>query len=249
MREIPTKIVINPEYKRFEDFVRQVPAIFSTEGRVIYKIRNEIRVFVVDGVELNVKRYKVPIFINRFIYRFFRQSKAQRAYEYALQLLSRKIETASPVAYILYQKNGLLGDSYFVSLQSSGETLYQVGKDPVGLNEDVFRALGTYVANLHENGVYHADLSPGNILFERKKDHVEFCLLDINRMSFAPVSLKKGCANFARLWGNETAFHLMAETYAATRGFDKKECLRWILYYRNRFWKKYAKKRKIEFEL
>ena len=41
----------------------------------------------------------------------------------------------------------------------------------------------------------------------------------------------------------------MAETYAESRHFDEAECLRWILYYRNRFWKKYALKHEIEFEL
>ncbi len=49
--------------------------------------------------------------------------------------------------------------------------------------------------------------------------------------------------------GTEAAFRLMAETYAESRHFDKAECLRWILYYRNRFWKKYALKHEIEFEL
>ena len=48
------KEVINPAYGRFEDFVRRVPRIFSEEGKTIYKARNEIKVFEVDGVELNV---------------------------------------------------------------------------------------------------------------------------------------------------------------------------------------------------
>ena len=79
------KEIINPAYGRFEDFVRRVPRIFSEEGKTIYKARNEIKVFEVDGVELNVKRYRVPLLINRVIYRFFRQPKAVRAYEYALR--------------------------------------------------------------------------------------------------------------------------------------------------------------------
>ncbi|UQT33368.1 hypothetical protein M5E82_18220 [Parabacteroides distasonis] len=54
------KEIINPAYGRFEDFVRRVPRIFSEEGKTIYKARNEIKVFEVDGVELNVKRYRIP---------------------------------------------------------------------------------------------------------------------------------------------------------------------------------------------
>lgn len=64
------KEIINPAYGRFEDFVRRVPRIFSEEGKTIYKARNEIKVFEVDGVELNVKRYRIPLLINRVIYRF-----------------------------------------------------------------------------------------------------------------------------------------------------------------------------------
>ena len=105
------------------------------------------------------------------------------------------------------------------------------------------------MAKLHEAEVYHADFSPGNVLYDRTEEGVKFSLIDINRMHFGPVSLKRGCANFSRLWGREAAFRLMAETYAESRHFDKAECLRWILYYRNRFWKRYALKHEIEFEL
>ena len=93
------KEIINPAYGRFEDFVRRVPRIFSEEGKTIYKARNEIKVFEVDGVELNVKRYRVPLLINRVIYRFFRQPKAVRAYEYALRLVAKGFETPAPIAY------------------------------------------------------------------------------------------------------------------------------------------------------
>lgn len=70
MKRFRMQEVINPAYRRFEDFVRRVPRIFSEEGKTIYKARNEIKVFEVDGVELNVKRYRVPHLINRVIYRF-----------------------------------------------------------------------------------------------------------------------------------------------------------------------------------
>lgn len=240
---------INPEYQRFADFARRVPLIFNKEGRTIYKARNEIKVFEVDGVELNVKQYKVPIWINRVIYTFFRQAKAVRAYEYALRLVSKGIETPAPVAYILFWKNGLLDQSYFISLQSSYEMLYEVGQHPVEENGDIFRALGMYVAGLHNIGVYHEDFSPGNVLFQRTSQGIKFSLIDINRMRFGPVSLRSGCANFARLWGREEAFRVMARSYAEARHVDVEKCTRWVLHYRNRFWKRYALKHEIEFEL
>lgn len=96
------KEIINPAYGRFEDFVRRVPRIFSEEGKTIYKARNEIKVFEVDGVELNVKRYRIPLLINRVIYRFFRQPKAVRAYEYALRLVAKGFETPAPICLLSF---------------------------------------------------------------------------------------------------------------------------------------------------
>ena len=182
------KEVINPAYGRFEDFVRRVPRIFSEEGKTIYKARNEIKVFEVDGVELNVKRYRVPLLINRVIYRFFRQPKAVRAYEYALRLVAKGFETPAPIAYVLFREKGLLGYSYFISLQSSYKTLYKVGQRPVEENEDIFRALGTYMAKLHEAEVYHADFSPGNVFLDRyKPDVFRACLAETRMREFLPL--------------------------------------------------------------
>lgn len=243
------KVIINPEYRRFEEFVNRVPSIFPKEGKTIYKSRNEIKVFTVDGIEINVKRYKVPIFINRIIYSFLRKPKAVRAYEFAQVLKGKGFDTPDPIAYILFEKDGLLEDSYFISIQSDYQTLYKVGQAPAEDNADIYTALGTYMAALHEAGIYHADFSPGNVLYARTEEGVKFSLIDINRMDFGAVLLKKGCANFARIWGREAAFRMMAKTYAEARRYNEATCLHWILYYRNRFWKRYAKKRAIEFEL
>ena len=67
-------------------------------------------------------------------------------------------------------------------------------------------------------------------------------------MSFGKVSLKQGCANFARIWGGEQAFHILAESYAKTLGADTVLCQKWIFHYRQRFWKRYARKHPICFE-
>ena len=243
------RTILNPAYRQFEEFTRCIPHIFEHEGRTIYKARNEIKVFTIDGMQLNVKRYRIPAFPNRIIYSFFRLPKARRAYEYALRLLAKGFETPVPIAYVLIYEGGLLGYSYFISVQSSYETMYEVGKHPAEENADVFRALGKYTARLHESGVYHADFSPGNILFKRMGDGIHFSLIDINRMRFGVVSLRKGCANFARLWGREAAFRMMSAAYAEARHADPEVCWRWVSLYRDRFWKRYALRHKVEFEL
>ena len=92
------KLVLNPSYCQLRNFVQKLPISFPTLGDCIYKARNELRKFSYEGQWYVVKNYKVPLFINRIAYTFFRPSKASRAYEYALKLRSMGIETPAPVA-------------------------------------------------------------------------------------------------------------------------------------------------------
>lgn len=245
------KIIINPAYQHVADFVNHIPTIFEREGTLIYEGRNLIKVFQVAGLELNVKRFKKPNCLNRLIYTFFRSSKATRSYEYAMALLSKDTATPAPIAYILCTEGGLLSWSYFISIQipATYQTLYKIGQSPIEENEDIFRALGVYTAHLHQKGIYHKDYSPGNILYSREPVGVKFFLIDINRMSFGPVSLKQGCANFARIWGKNEAFRILVESYADTLQLDRKLCVAIAFRYRQRFWKHYAKKYPVKFEM
>ncbi len=99
-------------------------------------------------------------------------------------------------------------------------------------------ALGAYTAKLHEQGIYHLDYSAGNILVGKKNGRYHFSLIDINRMYFGRVGIKKGCRNFARLWGSDSDFDLIIGEYAEKRGFDKARCMKLALKYRDRFWEK-----------
>lgn len=241
------KIVINPDYQRFAAFIRTLPERFDREGITIYKARNEIKVFEAEGVKLNVKRFKVPHFINRVAYTFFRPSKVLRSYTYAVELQARGGDTPPPVGYILFKKGGLIHYSYFISLQYDYEPMYEPGKHPVAENADLFEAMARYTAWIHSRGIYHEDYSPGNILYKRTPEGIKFCLVDINRMRFGPVSVEKGCANFARLWGGEEVFRLLARTYAEARGADPEACLKWVLKAREQFWKRYGRRHEIPF--
>ncbi|MDR1160768.1 MAG: lipopolysaccharide kinase InaA family protein [Tannerellaceae bacterium] len=244
------KIIINPAYNQFSTFVHTIPERFDKEGTCIHKDRNEIKVFNVGGTIVNVKQYKVPLFMNRLIYTFIRPAKASRAYHYALKLRSKGFDTPEPVAYIISCKGGFIYRTYFISLHSSYVwNMYEFGEGTLSGREHIIRSFANYTARLHEAGIYHKDFSPGNILFEETEEGVRFCLIDINRMEFGRVSIKKGCANFARLWGKEEMIRLIACEYAKERKADEEECTDLILYYRNKFWKKYKKKHEIDFEL
>ena len=244
------QVVLRPEYEYLRPFIVALPDRFCREGEVIYKGRNEIRVMESHGMTLNVKQFGVPIFFNRVAYSFFRSPKAQRAYEYALVLGEKQIPTPEPIAYIILKKNGLQEKSYFISRQVDySRRFYEFGTNALEGNEDIVRALARFTTNMHEAEVYHRDYSPGNILFDRVDGGVAFCVVDINRMRFGKVSVEKGCANFARLWGQQPFFRLLAGEYARCRHADPDRCVKWVFHYREKFWKRYRKRHTVMFDL
>lgn len=245
------QIVLHPAYQHLQSFINRLPEIFLSEGEYLHDGRNKIKIFVDEGLKMNVKRYRIPLFFNRFVYLYLRKTKAERAYEYALRLRQMGINTPSPIAYILEKKGGLLGYSYFVSLQMDyPRRFYEFGKASLTEeNINILKEFGRYTARLHEQGVFHQDYSPGNILFDIHAGKPEFCIVDINRMFFGPVSLKKGCGNFARLWGSPDMFRLMATAYAETRGMDTATVCNEVLKARRTYWQKAIRKRPAEFPL
>ena len=87
------KIILNPQYKSLYTFIETLPQNFNAGGEIVQDRRNTIKKFKVNGLEINVKRYRVPIFINRIAYTFFRKSKACRAYNNAFEVIKRGFET------------------------------------------------------------------------------------------------------------------------------------------------------------
>ncbi|MDE6821799.1 MAG: tyrosine protein kinase [Bacteroides acidifaciens] len=244
------KIVVNPTYDHLRGFIESIPNSFETEGRIIYSGRNLIKVMEVDGIEINVKRYGIPAFVNRVVYSFFRVPKGRRAFEYPQMLLQKGFETPVPIAYIEQRKCGLIDYSYFVSMQSPYQrNFYEFGNADIKHCKDVVIAFARYTAELHQAGIMHRDYSPGNILFDKINGKYHFMLVDINRMSFGRINVEMGCANFARLWGQKAFFRLLAKEYAQARHADEAYCVERVLSYRKKFWTYFAKKHTVKYNL
>lgn len=223
------KIIISPRFEHLRSFIEELPAHFDDEGRMIHSGRNKIKVFNVGGTEINVKRYRRPIPINRFIYSFIRKPKGLRAYLYAARLLQHGIETPEPIAYIQENRFGMITDSYFISTQCAyPHMMYHFGEEDAESNREFIEAFGRYMATVHQAGILHKDLSPGNVLYDMRDGKWCFSLIDINRLQFRTVDVHRGCLNFARLWGQPDFFRILAKAYAEARGADPDECLKWI---------------------
>lgn len=256
------RILLNTKYEHLRKFVESIPSVMDTEGEYVYGgRRNLIKNFTAsDGTVLNVKRYKKPNFVSNIIYSSgIRKPKGLRAYTYPQILLSKNIGTPEAVAYIEDRHCGLLYYSYFISVFCPyTHLLYEMGNACPEVYEPVAKSLARFVSHMHEEGVLHQDFSPGNVLWDRREDmqnasnencQYYFCIVDINRMKFGNVSMKEGCKSFARLWGPKRFISLLVREYAVLRGFDADKAENITMTERAKFWKKYSKKREIEFNL
>jgi len=230
------KIVINQKYRDLKSFVESVPDIFASSGKTVYKARNELKSFSIDGYNIIVKRYKRPHKINQIAYTFIRSSKAKRAYEYALRLLQLGVESPAPIGYIEQYKDGLFTFGYFISIY---ETDYSVIRNLMAgtlEDEQLLNELSVYIAQLHSKGVLHLDMSPGNILYKKIENNFHFTLIDINRMQFLPtISKEKRFKSFKRLSDNPEVLTKIGKIYAATSNLDELETIEKIKLYSSQF--------------
>jgi len=220
------EIVINPKYSILNSFITNIPTLFDQEGELVYAGRNQLKCYSVEGYDIIVKRYKVPHLINRIAYTFFRPSKAKRAYEYALKLLDLGVNTPAPIAYIEQKSFGLLNHGYFISIYEKDYTDIRPLMTGVQTNDALLQELAIYIAEFHNKGVLHFDMSPGNILYKEVDHHFQFSLIDINRMQFLPkISDEKRFKSFKQLSDNKAVLTRIAQLYASASKLNETEAI------------------------
>ena len=224
---------VHKDYVHFFSFIQSLPSRFEQgEGTVIYKGRNELREFHYEGMDLVVKSFCKPHFINQIVYGLFRSSKAQRSFEYAELFLDAGILTPRPVGYYTERLGFLFTRSYYVCLKSECPYTYRdLRKQDFPRLKEILTAIAETTARMHEKGYLHKDYSAGNILFRDDKKQIEVEVIDLNRMTFGPIDREKGCRNFERLPGSDDMLSLLAKIYAEIRGFDADTCFRLIKKY------------------
>ena len=219
------KLFCNPSTPQHAEFIKQLPAIFDTEGEVIYQGRNVLKRFVNEGQRIIVKSYCDAVWFNRIIYRLFRAPKAQRSYEYADLLLGIGVGSPLPIGYNIQYRGLMIGRSYFACLESECPFTYRDFRKRSFDNEkDILLAIADTTSKLHEHGVIHKDYSAGNILFGTFDSKVKVEIVDLNRIRFEKVGMEEGCRNFDRLPGTPEALRIMSDEYARLRGFDSEAC-------------------------
>lgn len=216
------KVVTNDDNFQFSIFHSPFEKVLHSGRNIIYEQ---------DG--LVIKQFAKPGPLKALIYGWFVKTKARRSYEYAGRLLSLGIATPEPVAYKEVRVCGLLRESYYVSRKSSCPHTLQEPTLPMSATESI----GRFIAKMHEVGILHRDLSPGNILFD-DNGHVE--VIDLNRIAWRrrPLDFRTGCQNFERLNIGREALTAMGKAYAEARGFNSEACVHYILTHR---WNKHVR--------
>jgi len=225
------KYEIAPEFMALETWIKNLPLNFASTGETIFKSRNEVKTFSVGDHLLNVKAFKIPNLINRFVYVYFRRSKAERSYQYARKFFSLSIATPAAVGYVECLEGGLLQESYYISVHYKYEfTLREVLNYQVADHDAILRQWVRFTyEKLHLNNIFHLDYSPGNTLICRKDNEYDFQIVDLNRMSFGPISFEHGLFNFRQLDTDRQTLELLAAEYASLWKKDAGKAIKMLI--------------------
>lgn len=227
------KYKINPKYKEeFNPFLKHIKEHFSNNNQSIHKARNELKIIKHNNINTVVKAFKVPNIINQFAYAYLRGSKAKKSYENGMKLLQLDIATPEPIGYIEFYSQGLLKESFFISLHQPydfliREPLYEADfKD----RENIIEQFSEFTFNLHQKNIFHKDYSAGNTLVMPKGNgQYNFSIVDINRMQFKPINLNLAMQNFNKLWADEPTLNIIAKAYAKLAQVDEQKAIDLII--------------------
>ncbi len=214
------KLVVNPKYERFTDFLRRIPDGTIETEEVYKRNRNLVTRITHEGVDLVVKQFKVPNGLNKFVYSWLRQSKARRSFEYAQRLLDMGIDTAEPVAYIEIRKSGLFHTGYFISKFVEDNLLHTIEKCDRETQEAIIRDFARFTVEMNDNGLFHKDYNSGNIFYRKDGDRFRFALIDINRLRFRRPNKNEVINSLDRLTLSRLLTVQISAEYANLRGWN-----------------------------
>lgn len=208
---------INSDYKTYKDFLDDCIFHFDTKGTPFgNQKRNSLKLFSKDDLLINIKSFKIPNIFNQIAYKFFRKSKAQRSFEYALKLKALGIGTPDPIAYYEFSSFFLFRKSYYISQQLECDLTYRelINDFEYDDYDNILRQFTRFTFQLHEKGVEFLDHSPGNTLITKTNNGYDFALVDLNRMKFGSMDFESRMKNFARLSKYKHMVEIMSDEYA-----------------------------------
>jgi serine/threonine protein kinase len=193
---------------------------FDSLGEIIFQERNVLRKIKHPALgSLAVKSFKKPHLINQIVYANFRKSKASRSYFHAEILISKGIDTPEPIVFFEEINKFRIKRSFYFSKYIEYDFTFRELIENKVMFADwdfILKEFVRFVFNIHENNILFKDLSPGNVLIKKdnEKKSYSFSLIDLNRMTFKPLSLDQRLQNFIRLSLTDEMIPIIAKEYA-----------------------------------
>jgi len=225
---------------------------FNTTGAVVCNgKRNLIKVFDLNKSSINIKSFKVPVLVNKVIYKYFRKSKARRSFDYATVLLNSGIDTPKPIAYVESYSFIGLENSYYVSEHFNSDLTFDDLVENVNYPErdTIIRQFTKFTFNLHEKGIEFRDHSATNTLIKKVTDgQYQFLLVDLNRMKFdVNMGFDRRMYNFCRLTDKEEIVATMSNEYSKLySGHNEVEIFERMWLLNKKYYLKLRNKRRIK---
>ncbi|GAA4776432.1 MULTISPECIES: Kdo domain containing protein [Flavobacterium] len=246
---------INPKFLALEKRLLTIISNFDNQGEVLVKgQRNSIKLFTEENLVINIKSFKKPNLVNKFVYRFFRKSKAQRSYEFALELLKKGIGTPNPIGYFENRSLFTLQDSYYACEHLKYDLTYrELVETDYPDADNILRQFTQFTYMMHQKGVEFLDHSPGNTLIQNKGNgKYEFFLVDLNRMKFhESIDFKTRMKNLSKITPHKEMVAVMSNEYAKLSGESEQLVFNtmWQLTedFQYRFYRKKRIKKKLKF--
>ncbi|MBN2199279.1 MAG: hypothetical protein JW747_05455 [Candidatus Aminicenantes bacterium] len=182
------------------------PEKLMRSGTVIHAGRNRLAALRLDVPgrgrrEVVLKRFR-PRGVDR-LKTLVLAPKPLKAWRGARALVERGIPTPRPLAWLESRRAGTTAEGYF--LAEMAENVREVREQFLGLESErldrLIRSLARFLKTCHDRGIWHRDLSDGNVLVaEDGKGGYDFYLLDTNRVRILKkVKGLRAAANLVRL--------------------------------------------------
>jgi tRNA A-37 threonylcarbamoyl transferase component Bud32 len=133
----------------------------------------------------------------------FKKSRAVKSWVAAHGLLVRGIDTPLPLAVLERTCGPLRSEAFLVTrLLPEARELndYILATDLAARKGDFIAALAAQLKNMHDRGIYHADLKSNNILVQETGPGWRFFLIDLDRTYFLDnLSFSQRANNLAQI--------------------------------------------------
>jgi len=248
------KKTINPFFTKYQIEIISFINNFNSSGILFgYGKRNKIKLFELEGKTINIKSFKVPHFINKIAYKYFRKSKAKRSFEFATILLEKGIRTPQPIAYVENYNFIGLKDSYYLSEHLQCDLTFRelITIPDYPDHENILRQFTRFSFELHEKGVEFLDHSPGNTLIKKREDgNYNFYLVDLNRMNFHnSMDFEIRMKNLSHLTPKKEMIAVMSNEYAKISGVSEAIIFETLWKYTSEFQERFYRKKRLKKKL